>query len=289
MKINNSNISLTRQNNVLFFILFFSIQGCSSLPTHTNMVKIKSGEIALSIKGAGSPTVLFESGMGVNKETWNSVLYEMTKTNKVFAYDRHGLGESSKSRTSRDSCTIAKELHAALKASGTKPPYILVGHSVGGLYQYVFAKRYPNEVAGLVLVDSHLPEPWIHQKKIPLPKKYLSLTNKPNYFMRLREKLLMKYTTGGKEDANKDICLENIDITEPVKFPVRIIQAIESTNMPEPLVSWFKKRRKWYFQEWFHILGKKVPVREVNSGHNIQEDRPDVVVQEIQKLIKNNK
>ena len=288
MKLNNTNIYLTRQSNVLFFVLFFCIQGCSSLPSNTNIVKIKSGEIAVSIKGVGSPTVVFESGMGTNKETWNSVFYEMSKTNKVFSYDRHGLGESSKSRTTRDPCTIAKELHAALKASNTKPPYILVGHSSGGLYQYVFAKYYPNEVVGLTLVDSHLPEPWIHQKKIPLPKEYLS-KNKPNYFMRLREKLLTKYTTGGKEGANMYNCLENIDITEPVKFPVRIIQAVDSKNMPEPLINWFKKRVKWYFQEWFHILGKKVPTREVNSGHYIQEERPDVVVQEIQKLIKNNK
>lgn len=288
MKFNNSNIYLTRQNSILFFILLFYIQGCTSLLNNTNTVKIESGEIALTIKGMGSPTVVFESGMGTNKETWNSVLYEISKTNKVFAYDRHGLGESSNSRTSRDPCTIAKELHETLEVSNTKPPYILIGHSIGGLYQYVFAKYYPNEVVGLVLVDSHLPEPWIHQNKIPLPKEYLS-ENKPNYLMRLRDKLLTKYTTGGKEGANMYTCLDNIDITEPVKFSVRIIQAVDSKNMPKPLINWFKKRTTWYFQEWFHILGKKVPTREVSSSHYIQEDRPEVVVQEIQKLIKKNK
>lgn len=277
MKINNINS---------LFILLLSIQGCSSIPTQTNMVEIKNGKIAVAVKGNGSQIVVFESGLGENQKTWNKVFNEVAKTNKVFSYDRAGLGESPKSRTSRDPCTIAKELHNTLNASNTKPPYILVGHSIGGLYQYVFAKLYPDDVAGLVLVDSHLPEPWIHQTKIPLPKEYLSLKTKPNYLIRLKQELLMKYTTGGKEDASKYLCLENINITKPVKFPVRIIQAVESTNMSEPLLSWFKKQRKWYFQEWFHILGKKVPVREVNSGHNIQEEKPSIVTEEIQGIVR---
>ena len=99
----------------------------------------------------------------------------------------------------------------------------------------------------------------------------------------------MKYTIGGKEDANKYICLENIDITKPIKFSVRIIQSVKNTNTPELLLPWHKKRKKWYFQEWFHILSKEVSVREVNSGHYRQEDRPDVVIEEIQKLLSNIK
>ncbi len=124
MKINNIYRLFIKQNITLFFILFFSIQGCSTLPTQTAMVEIKSGKIATSVKGNGSPTVVFESGLGVNKETWRDVFNEVVKTNKGFAYDRAGLGESPRSWTSRDSCTIAKELHETLNASNTKPPYI---------------------------------------------------------------------------------------------------------------------------------------------------------------------
>jgi len=287
-----SNSILFLQRNIILSLFLLGINGCSTLnvktdsSTHTtSMIKLGSSDIAIAIAGKNTSTVVFESGLGVDKNTWDGVFKILAKKNKVFAYDRAGLGESPSSNTPRDSCTIARELHETLAASNTKPPYVLVGHSIGGLYQYVFGTLYPEDVAGLVLVDSHLPEPWIHQAKIPLPKEHLYLKNKPNYFMRLQKKLVEKYTVGGKEDANKYYCLENIDITKPVKFPVRIIQAFDNKNTPPPLLAWHKKRGKWYFQEWFHILGKKVPIREVNSGHYIQEDRPEVVTDEIQKLL----
>ncbi len=286
----NSNLSL--QRNIILFVLLLGVNGCSIPNVKTNsstntasIIKIDSSAIAIAIAGKNTPTIVFESGLGVDKNTWDDVFKTLAKKNKVFAYDRAGLGESLTSNTPRDSCTIARELHETLTASNIKPPYVLVGHSIGGFYQYVFGKLYPEDVAGLVLVDSHLPEPWIHQAKIPLPKEYLHLKNKPNYFIRLREKLVKKYTAGGKEDTNKYYCLENIDITKPVKFPVRIIQSFDSKNTPPPLLAWLKKRGKWYFQQWFYILGKKVPTRKVNSGHYIQEDRPEVVTDEIEKLL----
>lgn len=287
---------LSLQRNIILLLLLLSVNGCSNfnaktnLPTQTtSIVKVGSSDIAIAVAGENSPTIVFESGLGTDKNTWNEVFKILAKGNKIFAYDRAGLGESSSSNTLRDSCTIAKELHETLTASNTKPPYILVGHSIGGLYQYVFSNLYPNDVAGLVLVDSTLPEPWVYKAKIPLPKEYLSLKSKPNYFMGLRDKLVMKYTVGGKENANKYNCLETINITKPVKFPVRIIQSVENTNTPELMLAWHKKRRKWYNQEWFHILGKEVPVREVNSGHYIQEDKPQAVSEEIQKLLVNIK
>jgi len=280
------NLSI-KKNIILLIILFLSIQGCSTLSVQTTMVEINSGQIAVSVKGNESPTVVFESGLGVNKETWSDVFNEVVKTNKVFAYDRAGLGESPSSSASRDSCTIAKELHESLIASNTKPPYVLVGHSIGGLYQYVFAKLYPDEVAGLVLVDSYFPEPWKYKAQLPLPKEYLLLNDnkKPNYLIRLQNRLEEKYTTGGRESTKRDVCLENIDITKPVTFPVRMITAIKDENVPGISLAWLKKRDRSRQEEWFHTLGKRVPVREIDSSHYIQEDRPDIVIEEILKLI----
>ncbi len=280
------NLSI-KKNITLFIILLLSIQGCSTLSVRTRMVEIKSGSIAISVKGNGSPAVVFESGLGVNKETWSAVFNAVVKTNKVFAYDRAGLGESPSSSASRDSCTIAKELHESLIASNVKPPYVLVGHSMGGLYQYVFAILYPDEVAGLVLVDSYFPEPWEHKAQIPVPKEYLLLNDnkKPNYLIRLLNRLEDKYTTGGRESTKRDVCLESIDITKAVTFPVRMITAVKDENVPGISLAWLRKRDRSRQEEWFHTLGKTTPVRQVNSGHFIQEDRPDIVIEEILKLI----
>lgn len=84
----------------------------------------------------------------------------MAKTTRVCAYDRAGYGWSSPGPQPRDSQTIADELHALLTNAGLEGPYVLVGHSFGGLHARMFAARYPDETAGMVLVDASHPEQW---------------------------------------------------------------------------------------------------------------------------------
>ena len=99
------------------------------------------------------PAVVFESGLGEDVSTWESVQPEIAKSTLTLAYERKGLGLSSPATQRRDGLTLAAELHELLQAKRLKPPYILVGHSLGGAVVQVFASRYPKEVAGLVLVD----------------------------------------------------------------------------------------------------------------------------------------
>lgn len=110
------------------------------------------------IAGQGAPAVVFENGLGGRLEWWAKVLPEVAKETRVFAYDRPGTGASDVASTPRDGDHVVEELRQTLRETGIAPPYVLVGHSLGGLYMQLYARRHPSEVAGLVLVDSTHPE-----------------------------------------------------------------------------------------------------------------------------------
>ncbi len=102
---------------------------------------------------AGQPTVVFESGLGTPLETWDAVQRDVAREAATFTYDRAGIGGSQAGREAPTLAHIVDELHALLARTGTRPPYVLVGHSMGGAVIRLFAARHPGEVAGLVYVD----------------------------------------------------------------------------------------------------------------------------------------
>jgi pimeloyl-ACP methyl ester carboxylesterase len=108
----------------------------------------------IDCRGQGGPTVILDSGLGVPAVGWNPVQAEVAKFTRVCCYDRAGYGWSGASSTPRTSSQIVKELHALLEAANEKGPYILVGHSFGGYNVRVYNGQYPNDVAGMVLVDA---------------------------------------------------------------------------------------------------------------------------------------
>ena len=111
-------------------------------------------------QGEGEPTVLFESGIGATHLNWRGIQDPIATLAHTIAYDRAGLGWSSPSRTPRTPGNVAAELHRMLETADLQPPYVLVGHSFGGLVMRRFALLYPEEVAGVVLVDPMRCEEW---------------------------------------------------------------------------------------------------------------------------------
>ncbi len=104
--------------------------------------------------GDGPTTVVFEAGLGDDWEHWNRVATDISEDTRVFAYSRPGYGASDETTTPRDPEHIVEDLHELLAQQKIAPPYVLVGHSFGGTYMELFARTHPDEVAGLVLVDS---------------------------------------------------------------------------------------------------------------------------------------
>ena len=117
------------------------------------LVDIGGRKLHLYCTGSGTPSVVLEAGAGAFAIDWSLVQPEVARTNRVCSYDRAGSGWSDPSNAVETPATVVLDLHTALQAAGEKPPYIMAGASMGGIYVRVYQTRYPNEVAGIVLVD----------------------------------------------------------------------------------------------------------------------------------------
>ncbi len=123
------------------------------MPPPGRLINIGSGRLHLYEQGAGSPTVVLESGIASTSLAWALVQPEISQFTRVASYDRAGLGWSSSCHTPRNVDVMVSELASLLAAAALSPPYILVGHSFGGLLVRAYAHLHPQQVAGLVLVD----------------------------------------------------------------------------------------------------------------------------------------
>jgi len=142
------------------------------------------GEFKLHINSTGEknekPTLVIEGGGGMASEYYHWLSEGVKDSMRVVRYDRAGIGYSDASNTTRDPETIAHELHALLEKAGELPPYIVVGHSLGGPYIRVFAELYPNEVVGMFLLDTTHPD---RVARIPSIPKKSSLKSKSMVWM----------------------------------------------------------------------------------------------------------
>lgn len=134
------------------------ISACSASSTpDPNLIKgtfdIGGRSLYIECSGPASPAVIFDSGLGDTHATWKAVVSDLSKMARTCTYDRANLGSSEPAPKPRSSADVVADLHALLKAAGVAPPYILVGHSFGGISMRLFASTYPAEVAGIVLVD----------------------------------------------------------------------------------------------------------------------------------------
>ncbi|HLN64289.1 MAG TPA: alpha/beta fold hydrolase, partial [Symbiobacteriaceae bacterium] len=119
--------------------------------------RIDIGGVKLYLHASGEgqgPTVILESGNLMPAVLWEPVQARVGRFARVVSYDRAGYGWSDPAGRNRSWPVVVDELHTLLQRAGIRGPYILVGHSLGGLYVRLFAARYPTEVAGMVLVDA---------------------------------------------------------------------------------------------------------------------------------------
>ncbi len=123
-------------------------------PPPGKLIDVGDYKLHIQCNGTGTPTVVMESGLGDSSTIWAKVWPEVAKTTRVCIYDRAGLGWSETSPKPRTAKIIVEELHTLLTKAEIPGPYILVGHSIGGVYMRLFAHTYPDKVAGMVLIDS---------------------------------------------------------------------------------------------------------------------------------------
>lgn len=223
------------------------------------------------IEGDGGPTIVLENGLGDTYEVWRDVQSKIaSECGLTVAYNRAGYAGSDAPVGERDAKTIVGELRSELRRRGLKPPYVLVGHSLGGLYMQYYAREFADEVAGLVLVDS---THWNQQLLLGAP-------NAPSADKRGRVILFMSYIAR-RELADSARAGEQVHSSPPASVPTIVLSSTgvfkgetptaraEAARLQEDIVASFPGAKH---------------VRVDGSGHYIQKDRPDVVVDSIREV-----
>ncbi|GAF65828.1 putative hydrolase [Bacillus sp. TS-2] len=213
------------------------------------------------------PTVVMEAGYGDDSSTWDLILEEISKISKVVVYDRAGLGGSKLLSSLRTSEEMVKELYSLLKHLELDPPYLLVGHSFGGMNMRLFATKYESLVSGLVLIDS-TPEEYIERFLPIMPESFQSAYYK-------------QFT----HEGNTEDFIESLKQVKLSKRRLRIPMIVLSAGK--------KKHYSKEAQQLWHKLQKETLNLSNNgqyqmiqdSGHYIHHDRPEIIIQALKKLI----
>jgi pimeloyl-ACP methyl ester carboxylesterase len=134
-------------------------------PAPGQLIDVGGHRLHLSCTGSGSPTVVLESGLGESGAYWRFISNAVARDTRVCVYDRAGRGWSEPTSLPEDGFAVARDLHVLLERANVRAPFVLVGHSSGAQYVRIFAGRYPEQVAGMILLDGQPAEafeglPW---------------------------------------------------------------------------------------------------------------------------------
>jgi pimeloyl-ACP methyl ester carboxylesterase len=139
----------------LFLVIFIWRIACQAAPQAVERrIRVNGHELFLRCTGTGVPVVILEAGLSDSTEVWGRVQELASDRTRVCSYDRLGNGKSGRAGRTRNPLEAVADLRALLDKAGVPPPYVLVGHSYGGLLVRLFAHRYPTQVVGMVVVDS---------------------------------------------------------------------------------------------------------------------------------------
>lgn len=125
-------------------------------------MSVGTHRLHIRCEGDGAPSVIFDAALGGSSLSWTLVQPAVARVTRACSYDRAGFGWSDAGPLPRTAGRIADELHTLLRAAAVPTPYVLVGHSYGGLVMRVYAARHPDEIAALVLIEPAIPEEWLH-------------------------------------------------------------------------------------------------------------------------------
>jgi pimeloyl-ACP methyl ester carboxylesterase len=238
-------------------------------------INVDGHELRFLISGHGSPTVVFEAGgtgaSGGPLEFWERVQPAVSHFARTVTYDRAGSGMSEPGPKPRDARQIARELHAALQKAGIAPPYVLVGHSFGGPLNRVFAGLYPDEVAGMILID-------------PTQEEFIEWNQARAGHDETRQ-----------DDEWKDIQASLAEAHEsrvPKGVPVVVITAMGPRVLPSFVTEKQREEMKltrpmWlkFHEEWVEKIPGGRHIITENSGHGVPFEEPGLVINEIRRVV----
>lgn len=282
--------SLMKTTRLYFAALFcFSFSliaqsfGAEPATLLTEMIDVGDHKLQIARSGSGSPTVVFEAGGGQDIKAWSSILPRIGEITSAVSYARAGRGASEPATGPRTPTIIVEELHTLLERAGYKPPYILVGTSLGGTYVRVFAMRYPTDVAGLVLVDG------VHERlEMELDRLRGFTPAQRAERAAASAKEARENKTGGAsgmESAGWANITASGDLGMLGKLPdvpMVVMTSISKGNWPNPA-----QRKIWrdLASEVFQATSHGMHIVTDKVGHSIHVEDPDIVVNAIRWVI----
>lgn len=235
------------------------------------LVDIGGYRLRIECTGKGDPTIVMDAGLNQTLQSWGDVVTKETaKFSRVCIYERAGVGESDRSPqgVKRTSGLVVEELRRLLSNAGEKGPFLFVGHSFGGINIRLYAGRYPNEVAGLLLVDSSHEGQYLRFASLMTPEE--------------REEYLRHEGGGNREKV--DLLASADEIRKEWSLPdvpMIVLTAADGESADNPA-------RRQIHHELQLALSVLLPnaqhITAEGSGHFVQQDRPDLVIGAIQSL-----
>lgn len=220
--------------------------------------------------------VIFFNGFRMPLDSWENVVPSVLDVGRVVGYNRLGVGKSSKALTEQSANVVIDDFRAFAAAIDLHPPYVIVAHSLGGLYANYFARKYPKEIAAIVFVESPHPDEIIEQKQIKAPAALTGINEGLKYFEKKFDKF--KYS----ED---EVVLDSIEQIKAIQmFPSMPVTIITGTQkLPFVPQDSFDVHLK-YQKGLVDILPNSVHVLAEKSGHFPQITEPELVINEIRAM-----
>ena len=271
-------------------------------PPPGEMVDVGGYRLHINCSGSGSPTVVIDAGWGDWSTAWEFVQSEVAKTTRVCTYDRAGLGWSEAGPLPRDAVQFAKELHILLQNAHVPGPYVMAGHSLGGLPVRVFVDMYPSDTAGVVLIDSMTPpqftaHPTEDQSQSgpqSQPASFLTLLARFGVVRLLAKPLGIISSSSPAEEASNSRLVRpaNIQayISEGQGMPASGAEASAAKSFGDlPLIVLTAKLNTMPgWQEWqteLLQLSSNSLQLFADSGHSIQIEEPDAAVAALNQMV----
>lgn len=226
--------------------------------------------------GTGEQSIVFLNGFRMKFDTWDKVYTNIAKKHRVLLFNRYGVGRSIKANKKQVGDEVVNKIHEFLFKLEVKPPYLLVAHSLGGIYANLYSRTYPNNVSGVVFVDAPHPSEIVEQRKFKPPMVVRAI----NEGIKSIEKLFDKFK------YSEDECIEETvsQIQNAGSFPSVPI-AVISGKKKMPLVPQDAFNTHLCYQTELLKLSKlsKQYICK-NSGHFPQITEPEIVVNTILEL-----
>jgi len=236
------------------------------------MIDIGGYNLSVNCYGKGTPTVIFESGLGDDYGVWTLVQPEISENTRTFSYDRAGLGNSDTGDLPRTSLDQVHELHTVLNKAKLNAPYIIVAHSIGGYNARLFAGTFPKEVSGIIFVDCLHENQFVDRVKRSSSKEIEIAKSQLIGAEQTFDELLIS-ANQVKEIRKKD-ALRNI----PIVVLTSGHKGDKSSAITEE--TWLN-----YQNDLVSLSDYSKHIIVEDSSHYIQKDKPQVVIDAIKGIV----